>query len=98
MLQLLGWLGCLYLLVKGLAMIGDLTLVDGDGERHPATNIAIMLAIAGAVVFAIFFAVQGNAMPDLGLAASSQPAPMDGDYAACLEQATTIEQMSACQP
>lgn len=54
MLQIIGWLGCFYMLLRGLNWLG----VSRNGERlQTATAVA---AIVGALLFAIMFYLQGR--------------------------------------
>lgn len=56
MLQLIGFLGCVYLLVKGLELYGS-------KEPSALVGIAGILAIVAAIIFFFLFLLQGSAMP-----------------------------------
>lgn len=52
MLQILGWMGCLYLVIKGLDIARNPTPNEaGDGEWTWPTQIAVVLCFLGAIVF-----------------------------------------------
>jgi hypothetical protein len=51
MVEIIGWLGCLYLFVKGLEIIGAQRAAYG--RMHHASFLAALLAIAGAIFFAL---------------------------------------------
>lgn len=55
MLQIIGWLGCLYLVVKGLEIFAQ-----KPDDADTARVIAVTLSWLGAVAFAILIYMQGN--------------------------------------
>lgn len=67
MLQIIGWLGCLYLFVKGLEIAGSASsyqpsIADSEKlEMRTPTLLAILLAVAGSLGFALWLAAQGSA-------------------------------------
>ena len=62
MIQLIGFLLCVYMLVRGLDIRST---VEDRKSASSATlaNIASVIAIAGAVIFFVLLIVQGDAMP-----------------------------------
>lgn len=58
MLQLIGWLGCLYLVVKGFELAGSQARGEPISTVH---GIGASLAWLGAVVFALLIYGQGKA-------------------------------------
>ena len=78
MLEIIGWLGSLYLLVKGLEIIGNqsnrMPRFEGEGTRMtiPAI-IAAVLAISGAIIFPIIFSAQAD-----GVSGSTLSTTADG--------------------
>lgn len=63
MLQIIGWLGCLYLVVKALEIIANPAYRDANGMMKSAAIWAALLAGFGAVGFALWLAAQGGAFP-----------------------------------
>ena len=51
MLQIIGWIACLYLIVKGLEMLGR-------KDRHPISVVGAIIAFVGTVVF--FFIIEAQ--------------------------------------
>lgn len=62
MLQLIGWLGCLYLVVKALEIAGNPQFRTEDGSLKATAMGAIILAWLGAIIFALALAEQGSAV------------------------------------
>ena len=68
MLQLVGYLGCVYLVLKGLEIL--VTALAGREEKnvHNLNLLLALLALAGAIgaayLFVGWFTAQGNAMPN----------------------------------
>ena len=64
MIQLIGFLGCFYVFIRGLDIVAQ-----SDADRHKETRFARKLiggvACVGALGFAYFFIEQGQAMPPL---------------------------------
>jgi hypothetical protein len=54
-LQIIGWLGCLYLLVKGLELMGS---VDQQEEPSIFSKAAAALAVVGSFLFAVLLLQQ----------------------------------------
>lgn len=71
MLQIIGWLGCLYLAIKGFEIAGGTNFRDLDGKPTAAAKIAATIAWIGAFVFALLLLAQGNAF--------QQPEPSPSD-------------------
>ena len=63
MLQLIGWLGCLYLFVKGLEFFANSAYRDDNGSLKGSAIFAIAIAWLGSAVMFFAFLVQGLAMP-----------------------------------
>lgn len=59
MLQIIGWLGCLYLIVKALEIAGSNVHKGEDGLLKPQSLVAVLLASVGALAFAAWFLIQG---------------------------------------
>lgn len=65
MLQLIGWLGCLYLFVKALELSGDDSRRNEHKEMNFSTLLAVWLAIIGAGGFALMLYLQGERIPEV---------------------------------
>jgi hypothetical protein len=64
MLQLIGWLGCIYLIVKALSIWGSRDSKDNEGNLTGPATSAIVLCWLTAVVFGFMFLIQGEAVGD----------------------------------
>ncbi|MFT4056292.1 MAG: hypothetical protein QM681_17445 [Novosphingobium sp.] len=103
-LQIIGWLGCLYLVVKGFEISASSAMRDENGKARFGATTACMLAWGGAVVFGIWLADQGSSFPRQ---ASSTPDPVSENIGVtpeelnlpvndCTMKAKTDEEMRAC--
>ena len=75
MLQIVGWLGCLYLVVKGFELAGH----TRDGEVSSMHRVGSALAWLGAVAFAAIIYAQGQAASNAldGFGGLSSPSATD---------------------
>jgi hypothetical protein len=66
MLQLIGWLGCVYLIVKALEISANPAFKKeaGSADVNSVALAAIGLAFVAAIVFALLFWGQGAALPN----------------------------------
>ena len=60
MLQIIGWLGCFYLVVKGLQIITDDARQRPDGKTGQQAMAVAFVAWTGAIVFAGWLNLQGT--------------------------------------
>lgn len=102
MLQIIGWLGCVYLVVKALSIAGSSDSYRPDparpGEEKMRTLAFWACAIAwvAAFVFALWILIQGGAIAEAsGLGYSGVPSY--SSYSECLADADTADQVSACR-
>lgn len=94
MLQIIGWLGCFYLVVKSLEMAANPTFRDENGKMTPAALRVAFLGWIGAVGFALWLAAQGNAAltPKVGQPSTAlTPSQIE-----CIENAKTPSATIAC--
>lgn len=98
MLQLIGWLGCVYLVVKALEFGCSAAFRDAEGKHHQSAVTAIWICLIAAFVFAILFYVQGQAVGEAAAFGSDGPTTPADAYSQCLDDATTMEEISACRP
>lgn len=64
MLQIIGWLGCFYLVIKAMEMLGNAPR-DEHGKRSAWTDIGAALAVLGAMAFVIMLQEQVDATASL---------------------------------
>ena len=76
MLQIIGWLGCLYLVVKGFEIAGGPNFRNENGWPSSAAKIAATIAWVGACVFALLLLLQGGALEQPQPMPSEQPEEM----------------------
>jgi hypothetical protein len=70
MLQIIGWLGCLYLLIKGVEILSNSAYRTPEGWLKGSAVIAIALAFIGSIVFSIWLLVQGG---EVSITRTNQP-------------------------
>lgn len=63
MLQIIGWLGCVYLLVKGLELASSSAHRTADGKMHITAIIAAVIAFISALIFIFLFNGQASSSP-----------------------------------
>jgi len=62
MLQIIGWMGCLYLVVKALEILSS-NEHQTEGKFHGTAQAAAVLAIVGAIVFVFLLQAQVEQVP-----------------------------------
>lgn len=101
MLQIIGLHGCLYLLVKGLEIIGTAPRNE-NGRPHGAALAAVALSILGSALFAFWLIAPGDGGSLPEPAPTSYPAEKTGvsqeAYRACMRDARTMAEMNDCTP
>lgn len=108
MLQIVGWLGCVYLLVKSIEIFASSSFRTEAGKLKESAMIGALIAFWGAVGFAIWLSAQGSAGgfgSELSLgsgyeetdpssaSAGSDPIPVND----CTRSAKTDAEMRACK-
>lgn len=77
MLQIIGWMLCAMLAIKGISMMGDNRYIEEDAEGNKkmseAGHFAAIASIIVAVGFAFWFFNQGEAFADLSRSGYSSP-------------------------
>jgi hypothetical protein len=63
LLQIIGWLGCVYLLVKGLELASSSAHRTADGKMHITAIIAAVIAFISALIFIFLFNGQASSSP-----------------------------------
>lgn len=89
MIQLVGWLGCLYLVIKAFEIAADPGYRDEAGKMKNPAMAASLLCCFGAAAFALAFKSQGDAFPIV-------PATTPTAASDCLANARTVEEITAC--
>ncbi|WP_132384833.1 hypothetical protein [Novosphingobium sp. PhB165] len=100
MLQIIGWLGCLYLVIKSLEIAANPAFRYENGILKGYAIIACILGWFGAVGFALWLGVQGAAIPALGnaTAESSRESSLDASIREqCIQFAKTPEEILDCK-
>jgi hypothetical protein len=106
MLQIIGWLGCFYLVVKALEIYATNVRDDANGGVTPASVVAIGAAILGAGAFAFWIYAQGAAVQSISPAIPATiQAPVgvtpeelfSDEKAKCISQASSEKEMDACE-
>lgn len=86
LLQIIGWLGCLYLAVKGLEIGNGAQFRHESGRVTVAGALIAILAVGGALVFAVAINLQGEAFvqsqPD-----SDLPEALSDSQTECINKA-----------
>ena len=101
MLQIIGWLGCLYLAVKGLEIVSSSAFRGSDGELPGFATLAAGLAFVGAAIFSVWLYEQGNggrSDPPSYPPEYSDPSQSEVKIPAndCTAKAKNDEEMRAC--
>jgi hypothetical protein len=86
MLQIIGWLGCLYLVVKALEIASADSHKGKDGGMTPAAVLAVLVAWAGAIGFGGWLFIQGNALKPDGQTVRLE----------CIRKAQSAQEVTAC--
>jgi hypothetical protein len=93
MLQIIGWLGCAMLAVKLLEMAANPAMRQDNGSLKATAGAAMLIGWASVIGFALWLLAQGTAFPDL---AQTQATGDVGAQLACIDAATTSEEVAAC--
>lgn len=96
MLQIIGWLGCLYLVVKALEIIANPAYRDANGMMKSAAIWASLLACFGAFGFALWLAAQGGSLPQKSSAERESDELSASIISQCIELAKTPEDAAKC--
>jgi hypothetical protein len=67
MLQIIGFLGCVYLIVKACELGSSSAHRDTEGALSPSAAAGILVASAGALGFAVWIFVQGASVSNYDL-------------------------------
>ncbi len=96
MLQIIGWLGCLFLVVKALEIGAGNNFRDERGRLRRNAAVACAVALAGALIFAVWIFVTDT---DQGPVVASYDPPVpssDDNLKDCIINARTPEDVQAC--
>lgn len=95
MLQIIGWIGCLYLVIKALEIASNPVFRNENGMLKNMAMTACLLAWSGALIFALWLGAQGSAFPaaETSTEQSALEASIKGQ---CIELATTPEAILKC--
>lgn len=94
MLQIIGWLGCFYLVVKALEIASSDSFRTSDGKMKDRAQVATWVAWGGAIAFALWLYVQGVRPGDSGDTAPFEQLPQS--KIDCINRAKTSDEILAC--
>ena len=92
-IQIIGWLGCLYLIVKGLEIASSSAFRNEHGNARSGATAACMVAWIGALVFAVWLLLQGDAG---GAGQEAAETTMSQSKTDCISNAKTADEVIAC--
>lgn len=94
MLQIIGWLGCAYMLLKVFEIIGSSAHRKEDGRLNDASCWACVFAIFSAGAFAVWLLAQGNQFEQTtALSGSNSSMAL---YSDCMAKADGLDAMTEC--
>lgn len=101
MLQIIGWFGCFYLIIKSMEIGGRKDSFDEHGNMEVMPLMTILAAVLGAGIFAFLFWQQGQPhgerltgdVPALEIPTTQES---DDAFIACMEKAKTVDEVVAC--
>lgn len=96
MLQIIGWLGCFYLVVKALEIFASNNFRQETGKLKESAIYAVAIALAGAVSFAIWLSDQGSAFPMSAATNSTHDELSESIAQQCVKFAKTPEAAAEC--
>ena len=104
MLKIIGWLGCVYLIVKALEIGGSSSYRNERGELNGPAVVALIIALFSAVGFAFWLFVQGGAVGSAVSNLSSVNPGLDisrysngtSGYLQCSNDAKSLDEKLAC--
>jgi len=94
MLQIIGWLGCLYLAIKGLEIGNSRNFQNADGRVTGAGASIAVLSVLGALVFAVALLLQGDIPAQTAEHSAGQMTQGKMD---CINSAKTPDEILACE-
>jgi hypothetical protein len=65
MVQIIGFMGCLYLFVKALEIASNDAFTDKEGNLKGPATLALILCGLGSIGFALWLFIQGAAMAEI---------------------------------
>ncbi|WP_144400976.1 hypothetical protein [Novosphingobium sp. MBES04] len=92
MLEIIGWMGCLYFVVKGIEISSSSSFRNEDGSPKRGITAAFMLCWAGAVVFGFLLADQATTVREVQSSSNLSNSIMEQ----CIQLAETPEAMAQC--
>ena len=101
MLQIIGWLGCLYLFVKSLEILSSRSHRDDENQLTAAATSAVAAGICGSIGFALWLGAQGDAASsamsfDSGYDAPAIESSLTDEQVDCINSAATVDETLAC--
>lgn len=96
MLQIIGWLGCFYLLIKGLEIGNSQQFRAENGRVSNAGALIAVLTIFGAIGFGAALLLQGDAFPNRSSSAVGSGDLQAAELSKCIEDAKNPEAAAEC--
>ncbi|WP_395393048.1 hypothetical protein WBP07_17895 [Novosphingobium sp. BL-8A] len=107
MLQIIGWLGCLYLIVKCLEIASNSDFRNANGDLKGMPLAACVIGWFGAVIFAVALYLVGASIPNpmapagsvgvSGPVAETPEETMSPAKMECISKAKTTDEILACK-
>lgn len=96
MLQIIGWLGCFYLVVKAMEIWSSKSFRYETGKLKESAIYAVATALIGAVGFALWLSDQGSAFPPPAPTTTARDELSESIAQQCVKFAKNAEEAAAC--
>lgn len=97
MIQIIGFLGCAYMLLKAFEMLGNSSLRHEHGGLKEQASIAIGIAFASSLFFAAWLIIQGSEVSSItSISESPTEEPMSQSRMDCINGAADADAVLAC--
>lgn len=95
MLQIIGWLGCLYLFIRSASMGVSREFRNDEGTMIDGAAYLMVLGIAASIGFALWLGAQGEMFPSAAESAIDEYG-LSSSEVDCINAAQTPDEVSAC--
>lgn len=98
MLQIIGWMGCIYLLVKGFEFLANAGYRNEAGRLKVIAGAAVAIAwLSAAVLFVLLNIQSGSFNRGEALPPGTYPDGKSAAWQRCIEQATNADEAIRCR-
>ena len=98
MLQIIGWMGCVYLLVKGVEFIAHAGYRNEAGHmKITAVAAAVIAWLSAAILFVLLNIQSGSFNGGDTAPPGTYPADKSAAWQRCIERATNAAEAAACR-